>query len=141
MRRIVLDTSVLVSAFRNRNGSSFRIVELIDRRELIALASTSLFLEYEAVLKRPEQLAATQLSSADVDLLLGALAALVEPVAIWFQWRPQLDDANDEMVLEAAINGRADAIVTFNTADFTAGAAMFNIRIMTPAAFLKEFVR
>jgi predicted nucleic acid-binding protein len=43
---------------------------------------------------------------------------LIEPVEVHFQRRPQSGDPNDEMVLEAAINGRADALVTYNVADF-----------------------
>ena len=78
------------------------------------LATPPLFLEYEAVLKRPEQLAASGLSPADVDAALDALAALIEPVEAHLSWRPQLDDPDDEMVLEAAINGRADALVTYS---------------------------
>jgi hypothetical protein len=32
-------------------------------------------------------------------------------------WRPQLADPADELVLEAAVNGRASAIVTHNVPD------------------------
>lgn len=55
-----------------------------------------------------------------------------------FQWRPQLRDAADEMVLEAAINGQADALVTHNTGDFAEAAARFGLRIVTPGEMLKE---
>ena len=91
---------------------------LVAERRLIALATPALFLEYEEVLKRPEQLAATGLAVADIDRALSGLASIIEPVTIRFGWRPQLDDAGDEMVLETAINGRADSIVTFNRRDF-----------------------
>lgn len=42
------------------------------------------------------------------------------------------------MVLEAAVNGQVDVIVTFNTADFLTGAEKFNLRLMKPGDFLKE---
>jgi hypothetical protein len=74
------------------------------------LATPPLFLEYEAVLKQPEQLAASGLSPADVDAALDALAALIEPVEAHLGWRPQLHDPDDEM----ALNGRAEALVTYN---------------------------
>ena len=83
------------------------------------LATPPLFLEYEAVLKRPEQLAAPALSQTDLDAVLGALAALIEPVEAHLSWRPQLDDPDDETVLEAAINGRADALVTYDVIYFS----------------------
>jgi hypothetical protein len=37
-----------------------------------------------------------------IEEFLGELAALIEPVGVHFQWRPQSRDPNDEMVLEAA---------------------------------------
>jgi predicted nucleic acid-binding protein len=49
-----------------------------------------------------------------------AVLAMVEPVETHFLWRPQLRDPTDELVLEAAVNGQAAAIVTFNRRDFGA---------------------
>ncbi len=68
--------------------------------------------------------------------MMAEFAALSEPVEVHFLWRPQLADVKDEMVLEAAINGRADALVTHNVDDF-ASAAHFGLRIVTPAEFLE----
>jgi predicted nucleic acid-binding protein len=42
------------------------------------------------------------------------------------------------MVLEAAVNGQAAIIVTFNTADFLPAASKFNLKLMLPSLFLKE---
>lgn len=60
------------------------------------------------------------------------MIALAEPVEIHFLWRPQLTDPGDEMVLETAINGRADAIVTFNVRDFRVVQSQFGIEILRP---------
>jgi predicted nucleic acid-binding protein len=62
-------------------------------------------------------------------------------VELNFLWRPQLKDPADEMVLEAAVNGQAEAIVTHNVLDFRTGAARFGIETLTPGEFLKEFRR
>ena len=105
---------------------------------LVPLVTPALFLEYEAVLKRPEQRLAHGLGLSDVDSFLAALASSCEPVEVSFQWRPQLSDANDEMVLEAAVNGRADALVTHNVRDFAKGAARFGLRVLRPGELLKE---
>lgn len=138
MKRVVLDTSVIATALRSRTGASFFLLRTVQFQRLTMLATPSLFLEYEDVLKRSEQREVTGLTLADVDELLVELAALIEPVDVHLLWRPQLRDADDEMVLEAAINGRADALVTYNIRDFSDAAPRFGVRLMRPADLLKE---
>ena len=69
------------------------------------------------------------------------LAALIEPVELHFLWRPQVRDPNDEMVLEAAINSEADALVTYNVVDFAEAGERFDIPILSPADLLKRVRR
>ena len=87
-------------------------------RRRVPLAAPPLFLEYEDGLKSPEQCIAHGLTLEMVDEFLAEVAALVEPVEVRFLWRPQVRDPSDEMVLEATINGLADAWVTYNVGDF-----------------------
>ena len=54
---------------------------------------------------------------------------------------PILRDPDDEMVLDAIVNGRADVIVTLNLRDFLPGAAQFGIEVLTPAEVLRRFYR
>lgn len=72
-------------------------------------------------------------------MLLDAVAAVAEPVRLAFLWRPAVHDPNDDMVLEAAVNGRADAIVTFNVRDFGKIAMQFGVAVLTPAEALKRW--
>jgi putative PIN family toxin of toxin-antitoxin system len=137
VKRIVLDTSTLVSGLRSRLGASFAILRLIAEGETRPVATTAPFLEYEAVFKRPEHHTAQGLSSHDLDQFLIELAAVTDPVEVHFRWRPQLTDPCDEMVLEAAVNGQADAIVTHNVRDFIPAAGRFGTRVLTPAEFLQ----
>jgi putative PIN family toxin of toxin-antitoxin system len=137
-QRIVLDTSVVVAGLRTRLGAGNAVLRLVAERRLVLLATPPLFLEYEDVLKRPEHRLAHGLSPEAIDGFLAELAALVEPVEVHFQWRPQSRDPNDEMVLEAAINGQADALVTYNVADFAAAAERFRIAVLRPAELLKK---
>jgi predicted nucleic acid-binding protein len=54
---------------------------------------------------------------------------------------PQLADAGDEPVFEAAVNGRADALVTYNTRHFVAASVRFGLRIVRPVEVLEEMTR
>ena len=138
MLRIVLDTSVVVAGLRSRWGAANALLRLVARRRLRLLATPPLFLEYEEALKRPEQRLAHKLTLEEIDELLAELAALIEPVEVHFQWRPQGRDPSDEMVLEAAVNGRADALATYNAANFAAAGARFKIPVLGPAELLRK---
>jgi putative PIN family toxin of toxin-antitoxin system len=141
IRRIVVDTSVIVAGLHTRLGAGNAVLRLVAEQRVVPLATAPLFLEYEDVLKRPEQQLAHGLGPSEVDEFLAELAALVEPVEVHFLWRPQGRDPNDEMVLEAAINGRADALVTYNVKDFQVMAKRFKIPVMQPAELLKKVGR
>src|ERR1700749_2807901 len=90
--RTVIDTSVVVAALRSREGASNALLRLVGTGQIRALATPALFLEYEEVLKRPEQRAAHGLDHHAVDRFLAALASAVEPVQVHIGWRPQLRD-------------------------------------------------
>ena len=85
---MVLDSSVVVSAFRSRYGASNAVPGLVASRRIVPLSTPALFLGYEDVLKRPEQRSVTGLSLAEVDRTLAALAAASEAVNVCFTWRP-----------------------------------------------------
>ena len=136
--RLVVDTSVIGAGLRSQLGASNRILTLVAERRLVPLVTTALFLEYEDVLNRPEQRLATGMSVDDVVGFLAALASAAEPVDVHFMWRPQLADPADEIVLEAAVNGRASAIVTHNVRDFLPATRDFNIEVITPSVMLKR---
>jgi putative PIN family toxin of toxin-antitoxin system len=136
--RVVVDTSVIVAGLRSQLGASNRILTLVAGGQFIPLVTTALFLEYEDVLYRPEQRLATGMSKEDVLGFLAALASAAEPVDVHFMWRPQLADPADELVLEAAVNGRASAIVTHNVRDFLPAARDFEIEVITPSVMLQR---
>ena len=102
------------------------------------LVSVALALEYEAKCCDPAQLSESGLSESEVRTIIRALCAVAEPVVSWFLWRPQLRDPTDEMVLEAAINGTADALVTFNQRDFGDAPKQFGIAVVAPQEALRR---
>ena len=134
----MLDTSVMVAAFRSSRGASRQLLlgALAGRFEL--LLSVPLLLEYEAVLTRTEQLSAIGIVRRDVERVLDDVTSIARPVRLSYRWRPQLPDAKDDMVLETAVNGSADAVVTFNQADFVALNERFDCRVILPQVALSE---
>jgi putative PIN family toxin of toxin-antitoxin system len=134
---LVLDTNVLVTALCNRDGASHLLIRRALADKITLLASPPLWLEYEAVLKRPEIRLRHGISIENLDIVLDSLAAHVEPVHLNYLWRPQLRDPNDEMVLETALNAAANARVTFNTKDFADAANRFSLKLVTPAECIK----
>lgn len=135
---LALDSDVLVAALRSPGGASRRLLQALRAGDIQAVATVGMFVEYEAVLTRPEHLAATGLTRAETERLLDGLAGLVAPVRPHFLWRPQLRDPNDEMVLEAGVNGGAEAIVTFNRRDFLPAATRFGIGVELPGDLIRR---
>lgn len=137
LARVVLDTDVIVAAFRSRLGASRALlIQALDGR-FLPLVSTALWLEYESVLTRPAQLEAMKLNASEVRNVLLALSSVAEPVSIHFRWRPVAADSADEHILELALNGRADLLVTFNRNDFDDASKLFQVEVLSPAEALR----
>lgn len=136
--RVVLDTDVMVAAIRSDTGASRRLlVAALDRQYTLVL-SVPVFIEYEAVMSRSDHLTASGLSRTDVGDLLDAIARVGEPVRLAFLWRPMLEDPDDDMVLELAVDGRADRLVTFNIKHFESAARRFGITACRPRDALRD---
>jgi putative PIN family toxin of toxin-antitoxin system len=133
--RVVLDTCILYSALRSSTGASHRIVKSIPNPNFRPIVSTPVFFEYEEVLRRPKQF--PHLNAQDIEDFLNFIASECDHVRINFLWRPQLQDPDDDLVLELAVSGQADAIITYNQRHFV-GANLFGIRIISPGEFIKE---
>jgi putative PIN family toxin of toxin-antitoxin system len=137
--RVVLDGDVLVAAVRSRRGASAAWLRAVLRGEAQSLVSVPLMLHYEWVLLRPEQRATSFLTTVELAALLDAIAVIGSPVIISYLWRPMLRDPNDELVLETAVNGQADLLLTFNERDF-AGTERFAFRVRRPGPAWREWL-
>ena len=130
--RYVLDTNVIVAGLRSPTGASAGLVEAALQRRFIVLLSVALALEYEAACSYPSQRIVSGLSEEQVRTAVSAICNVAQPVFPRFLWRPQLRDPTDEMVLETAINGNADALVTFNVRDYGDAPRRFGIELVNP---------
>jgi len=129
--RVVLDTNVIVAGMRSRRGASNRLLQLVGTGRFDTVVSVPLLFEYEDALSRSK----TGLSERDRQTVLDYLCQASLKQRIFFLWRPLLPDPGDDMVLEAAVAGECDGIVTFNTRDF-GPAADFGVDLWSPAELL-----
>jgi predicted nucleic acid-binding protein len=112
---VVVDTNVLVAAFRSSLGASWRLLQTVERRSWRPVISPALAFEYESVLKRG--VGEMGLSLLDIDDFTEYLCSRSRLVQIYFRWRPTLPDPDDDRILEVAVR-TGSPIVTFNVRDF-----------------------
>ena len=134
----MLDANVVVAGLRSSLGASHRLLGLMGTGRFVHVIAVALLFEYEAAVKRPE--VGIGLPAAAVDDVLDYLCAAAERQQIFYLWRAVLRDPHDDLVLEVAVNGRCDRLITFNTRDF-AGADRFGIAVETPASFVRSLRR
>jgi putative PIN family toxin of toxin-antitoxin system len=136
--RIVLDTSALIAALRSSAGAAASVLELIFQGDIILCMDFKLACEYRDVAMRPAQRQASALSVAETERLISRLEQFAEAVDVIERHRPLSIDPADDMVLDVAINGRVDVIVTNNMKHLHEPGARFGISILTPGAFLQR---
>jgi putative PIN family toxin of toxin-antitoxin system len=137
--RIVLDTAVLITALRTSAGAAGRVVNLIIDQEIIPLMDYKLGAEYRDVALRPEHLRASGFTPDEVLRIISAIEKVAEAVDVLRKPRPLSPDPDDDMVLDIAINGNADALVTNNLKHFAAAGKRFGIPVLTPREMLETF--
>jgi putative PIN family toxin of toxin-antitoxin system len=136
--RIVFDTASFITALRSSDGSAGEVLRLILGRKLVPLMDHKLGLEYRDVALRPEQLQAFGLSTVEVFTVIEAIEALAESVKVVVRHGPLSPDPNDDMILDIAINGKAEALVTKNTKDFKSAGKQYGLPVLTPRELLMQ---
>lgn len=102
------------------------------------LMDLKLGLEYRDVALRPEHLMASALNRREILELIEALEAFAEPVEVVLKTRPLSSDPNDDMILDLAINGQAEALVTYNRKHFVGAGKRYGILVLSPAELLQK---
>jgi putative PIN family toxin of toxin-antitoxin system len=137
--RVVIDTNVLTGALLRQEGHNRRVLRACLEERLKPLVGQTLFLKYEDVLGRKERFRRCPLSAPERQQLFAAFLSVCEWVHVYYLWRPNLRDEGDNHVLELAVAGGAEMIITKNVADFQGAELRFeNIRVVTPWEVAKE---
>ncbi|WP_235357680.1 putative toxin-antitoxin system toxin component, PIN family [Arsukibacterium ikkense] len=129
----MIDTNILVAALRSKQGASYKLISELTKSWFKPAVSVPLFLEYEAVLKRPGVI--PNLTAVDIDNILNYMLSRASLCQIYYLWRPCLKDPQDDMVLELAVQSQSRFIITFNIKDFRK-SELFGITAITPQQFL-----
>jgi putative PIN family toxin of toxin-antitoxin system len=136
--RIVVDTNVFTAAVLSPAGTNRAVLRACLMGRAHPLMGAALFHEYEDLLVRQELMKKSPLTPADRRQLFEAFLSVCEWVRVYFLWRPNLPDEADNHLVELALAGGADAIVTSNVRDVRRGELAFpHLQILTPAQFLK----
>ncbi len=137
--KIVVDTSVFVSALIGAKGPSRELIRRCLLGEYQPLMGTALFLEYESVMSREEILARCSLEKSEIANLLAAFMIVAEWTKIYYSWRPNLRDEGDNHLIELAVAGNAGVIATNNLKDFRSPELAFpNVSILKPEQIIRS---
>ena len=135
---IVQDTNVFVAALRSQEGASAEVLDRCLSLEDQAVMGANLLAEYEELIQRESLWRGLPVTVKERETLLDDFCAAAIWHPVYFRWRPNLPDANDDHVLELAIASGAEHLVTHNTRDFARGELKFTVpRVVTPAQHLK----
>jgi putative PIN family toxin of toxin-antitoxin system len=137
--RAVIDTNVLAGAMLSEEGTNRAILRNCFEGKIRPLIGQALLSEYEDVIGRESLFRNGILSRSEREELLDALLSVSEWVRVYFGWRPNLQDEGDNHLIELAVAGQADWIITNNVRHLTQAELKFpGLRIGAPSKFLKE---
>lgn len=137
--RIVMDTNVFIAALLSPGGNNRSVLRRCLQREIQPLLGAALLHEYEDVMTRSELMNKSPAGPQARQALLEAYLSVCEWVRVYFLWRPNLPDEGDNHLIELAVAGGADAIVTNNKRDLRRGEISFpKLLILTPTEFLQH---
>jgi predicted nucleic acid-binding protein len=135
---VVIDTNVLVAGLRSGGGASRAVLRRALGGGLQPLFGNALWMEYQDLLGRPVRGDAT--TADERRDVLAALAQQGRWVTVYYGWRPNLPDEADNHLIELALAGGAQAIVSHNLRDLRGGELRLgNLRVLTPAQCLEEW--
>ena len=135
---VVIDTNVWISSLLSKDGTSRNIIRMALQNKILPQISTSLFLEYESVMKRKKIQTACSLTLKEQTELFQAFLSVCKWNEIFYLWRPNLDDKNDDFLIELSVASNSTVIITDNKKRPNSGELKFNFEVLTPKEFLER---
>ncbi|HEY6253337.1 MAG TPA: putative toxin-antitoxin system toxin component, PIN family [Candidatus Angelobacter sp.] len=129
--RVVLDSNIIVSACLTPEGAPATIVELALLGVFTCCVSRDVIAEYREVLSRPK----FSRHSERIEVILEGIEEISEIVSPESRLTVSPDE-EDNRLLECALAGKADVLVTGNQKHFP--ERLDKTRILSPRAFLTE---
>lgn len=136
--KVVIDTNVWIAALISKDGASREIIRLALREKIAPQISTSLLLEYESVMKRNKIKKLCILNAAEQAELFHAYLSTCTWNEIFYLWRPNLEDKDDDFLVELAVASNSKVIITDNKKDIAHGELQFDFEVLTPKEFLER---
>ena len=137
--KIVIDTSVFISALLGPAGPSRELIRRCLLGEYQPLMGNALFSEYEAVSTRHHLLERCPLAEAEIEILVQSFMSISKWTFIYYIWRPNLKDEGDNHLIELAVAGNAQIIATNNLKDFQDAELLFpSLKILKPEDILER---
>lgn len=136
MNTVIIDTNVFIAALRSEGGAARQILRLALTRKIDPIFGNALWLEYEDLLGR--DVWGNSTTDAERRLVLASLCQVSRWVTVYYGWRPNLPDEGDNHLIELAVAGGADFIITHNLRDINRGELLMNVKVISPADFLER---
>jgi uncharacterized protein len=134
--RVTLDTNVLVSAFISKRGHSADVLDLIVTfDEITLILSNEILEEFMDVMSRKEVAVRFDYSKTDITKFEASIRDVAEIVAVKSSFKAVREDPDDDAVVNTAIDGRADYIVSGDR-HLRELKRFQGVRIVSPRAFL-----
>ena len=134
----VIDTNVFISALMKGDTAPRALLRRCLLGQVKPLIGNALYAEYEDIMAREHVFRNSPVTAEEREALFDAFVAQCQWINIYYRWRPNLRDEADNHLMELAIAGNAQWLITGNTRDFRQHELQFpEIRIATVAEFLQ----
>ena len=137
--KAVIDTNIFVGALKSHDGINRRILADCFKGDIDPLMGDALYYEYEGLLHRDYLFEKSRLNTQEREMFLNDFLSTCRWIKVHYRWRPNLRDEGDNHVIELALAGGAEMIVTWNRKDFRSGdLIMQGLKVVTPDDYLRE---